>query len=73
MLQKIIGVARDKEITKLNDLTKKAFYETAEEIINDPIYELNDNFWVKISDPIQEELCLVIDNCIQILQKGFDS
>ena len=73
MFTKIMGVAREKEITKLHNLTKKAFYETAEEIINEPIYKLEDNFWAKIREPFQSELYLVIENCLQILNKGFNS
>jgi predicted lipid-binding transport protein (Tim44 family) len=38
MLEKITKVAREKEINKLQELTKKAFFDTAEEIINEPIY-----------------------------------
>ena len=64
MLEKITKVAREKEIEKLQSLTKKAFYDTAEEIINDPIYTLKDSFWPSINDPLHQELCLVIENCL---------
>lgn len=45
MLDKITKAAREKEINKLQELTKKAFYDTAEEIINEPVYSLNEGFW----------------------------
>jgi hypothetical protein len=64
MLAKTIQAAREKEINKLQELTKKAFYDTAEEIINDPVYQLKDNFWVEISGPLNQELSLVIQNCV---------
>ena len=64
MLEKITKVAREKEIEKLQQLTKKAFYDTAEEIINDPIYTLKDSFWPSINAPLHQELCLVIENCL---------
>jgi len=52
MLEKITEVAREKEVLKLQELTKKAFFDTAEEIINEPIYQLNDKFWVQINGPL---------------------
>ena len=73
MLEKITKVAREKEINKLQELTKKAFFDTAEEIINEPIYQLNDKFWVQINGPLHQELCLVIENCLHILKNGFNS
>ena len=64
MLEKITKAAREKEINKLEELTKKAFYDTAEEIINDPVYQIKDNFWESINGPLNQELSLVIQNCI---------
>lgn len=64
MLEKITKVAREKEIEKLQTLTKKAFYNTAEEIISDPVYNLKDGFWKSINGPLHQELSLVIENCL---------
>lgn len=51
---------REKEMEKLKELTKKAFYDTVEEIINDPVYQLKDNFWDEIGEPLRQEMSLVI-------------
>jgi len=52
MLDKVTSVAREKEVEKLQTLTKKAFYDTAEEIISDPVYNLKDDFWKSINEPL---------------------
>jgi len=31
-----------------------------EELINYPIYRLNDNFWEEINSPIKNELALIV-------------
>ncbi len=36
---------------KLIYLTKMAAYETVEDIVNGPIYNLNDDFWREINEP----------------------
>mmetsp|Transcript_696 Transcript_696/g.853 ORF Transcript_696/g.853 Transcript_696/m.853 type:complete len:214 (+) Transcript_696:887-1528(+) len=46
---------RNKEIDKLQSLTTKATFETIEEIVNDPIYNLDDDFWKNISYPLGKE------------------
>jgi hypothetical protein len=69
-LRQIRDLARDQEIDKLKTLTSKATCETIEEIINDPIYSLNDDFWKEINRPLTKELVLVAENCRQILKDG---
>jgi hypothetical protein len=59
------------EIQKLSALTVQATKETMEELINGPIYNLKDDFWTEINEPVKQELALVIQNCRGILQTGF--
>ena len=66
-MNEAIDRARDLEIEKLTKLTVQATKETIEEIINEPIYKLNDDFWDQINRPFCEELSLVIENCREIL------
>ena len=49
----------------------QATKETMEELINGPIYNLKDDFWTEINDPVKQELALVIQNCRAVLQTGF--
>lgn len=44
-----------------------------EELINGPIYNLKDDFWVQINEPIKSELTLIIQNCRGILLSGFQA
>lgn len=66
-----IDTARDLEIQKLLRLTIQASKDTMEELINYPIYKLNDNFWEEINSPIKNELALIVQNCRLILDQGF--
>jgi hypothetical protein len=52
-------VVREKEMEKLRSLTIKATYETIEEIVNEPIYGVDDNFWELIGGALQQEVSLV--------------
>lgn len=54
----------------MNNFTIKATYETIEEIINDAIYNLKDNFWEEIRKPLFKELVLVSEEFKGILRKG---
>lgn len=56
---------------KLTTLTLKAVKETIEEIVNTPVYELNDNFWDEIQDPYCKEMEALMKNVKHILEKGF--
>ena len=47
--------------------------ETMEELINGPIYNLKDDFWAEINQPIKGELDLVVTNCREILATGFQA
>ena len=67
LCQEAINQARDVEIGKLTTLTVQATKESMEELINAPIYELKDDFWIKINEPVKSELTLVIQNCRGIL------
>lgn len=58
------------EIEKLKNLSLKATHQTIEEIVNQPIHELDDDFWAKINKPLIKELVLVSENCSEILMKG---
>jgi hypothetical protein len=44
-----------------------------EELINGPISELKDDFWVQINEPLKSELTLIIQNCRGILLSGFQA
>lgn len=66
-----IDVARDQEIDKLQKLTFDATKETMEELINDPIYKLNDDFWAEINQPVQQELIAIIQQLREVLEVGF--
>lgn len=70
-MQEAIDTARDAEIQKLSQLTVQATKETMEELINGPVYNLQDDFWTEINEPVKQELALVIQNCRGILQTGF--
>lgn len=72
-LTTILNNQREKEIEKLYTLTTKATFDTVEEIINDPVYNLNDNFWDDIKEPYCKEISLVLENCKEILKQGFNS
>lgn len=52
-------------------MTIKATYETIEEIVNEPIYSVDDNFWELIGGALKEEISLVSQNCREILRNGF--
>ena len=56
---------------KMSTLTCKATFETIEEIVNPPIYELKNEFWQDIKDPYTSEMLLVLLNCKKILSEGF--
>lgn len=45
-----------KEIEKLANLAKKVATDSIEVIINEPIYALDDGFWMKIREPYVKEL-----------------
>jgi len=57
----------------MQTLTTKATYETIEEIVNPPIFELKNQFWEEIRNPYVQEMSMVLQNCQQILQTGFNS
>lgn len=56
---------------KLRSLTIKATYETIEEIVNEPIYSVDENFWELIGGALKEEVSLVSQQCREILRNGF--
>lgn len=66
-----IEVAREQEIDKLSKLTIEATKDTMEEMINDPVHKLKDDFWAEINEPIQEELLSIIENLRSVLESGF--
>jgi len=47
----LIASEREKEILKLHVLTEKAAKDIIDTIVNEPIYEMKDNFWKSISFP----------------------
>jgi len=55
----------------MQTITAKATYDTVEEIVNAPIFELNEDFWQDIRDPYTQEINLVLKNCKEILRNGF--
>jgi hypothetical protein len=55
-LRAIIKSQRDREIEKMEKITMKATFETIEEIVNGPIYELRNDFWVEIREPYSNEI-----------------
>lgn len=54
-------------------MTIQATKETMEELINAPIYDLKDDFWIQVNEPLKAELTLVIRNCRSILLSGFQA
>lgn len=68
-----IDTMRNAEIDKLQNICINGTKESIEQIINDPVYELNDDFWDEIQIPLRKELILVSDNCKKILQKGLNA
>lgn len=71
LLLNLVKNARDKEIEKLATITQKATFDTIEEIVNYPIYQLKDDFWAEIRKPYSQEMHAVLLNCQQILREGF--
>jgi len=67
----IIKNMRDREIEKMTTITTKATFETIEEIVNPPVYELKNDFWTDIRNPYTDEMILVLINCKKILNEGF--
>lgn len=63
---------REREMDKMHGITTKATYDTIEEIVNPPIYQLSNNFWKEIREPYLEEIIEVLRNCKAILKNGFD-
>lgn len=62
-IKEVTDDARENEIKKLLKLTIDASKTTLEELINNPIHNLNKNFWKEINDPVKNELALVLANC----------
>jgi hypothetical protein len=58
-LKNQIETVREKEMEKLRSLTIKATCETIEEIVNEPIYGVDDNFWELIGGALKQEVSLV--------------
>lgn len=56
----------------MHTITTKATFETIEEIVSPPVYELKNNFWDDIRDPYVNEIMQVLMNCKQILHGGFN-
>ena len=50
-IDQMVTSEREKEIEKLKQLTTQATYETIDQIINEPIFCIKDNFWQDINDP----------------------
>jgi hypothetical protein len=59
----LIDNARDIEINKLQILTQQAAKDNLEEIINKPIYDINEDFWKQINEPFIHELNTLSGNC----------
>ena len=62
---------KEKEIEKLQELTYKSTKDTIQDLINEPIYNLNEKFWDEIKEPYCAEIESVLENCNKILKKGF--
>ena len=60
LCQEATNQAREVEMSKLQQLTLQAVKDSMEELINAPIYDLTEDFWIKIQEPVKAELCLVI-------------
>ena len=71
-LHSIIKNQREREMDKMHRITTKATYETIEEIVSPPIYELRMEFWNEIRDPYINEILEVLANCKSILRNGFE-
>jgi sugar diacid utilization regulator len=56
ILLNLVKNARDKEIEKLANITQKATFDTIEEIVNYPIYQMKDDFWAEIRKPYAQEM-----------------
>jgi hypothetical protein len=55
----------------MHRITTKATFETIEEIVNPPVYELSNDFWEDIREPYVNEIIQVLLNCKTILYSGF--
>lgn len=52
----------------LNKFCQKASKDTIEQIINGPIYQLDNNFWDLIKGPYTKEISDLRENCEEILE-----
>jgi len=62
-LKSIINNVRQRELEKMQTLTTKATYDTIEEIVNPPIFDLKNTFWEEIRTPYVQEISIVLQNC----------
>lgn len=62
-LLSVIKSQRERELDKMHTITTKATFQTIEEIVSPPIYELNQDFWTDIRDPYISEMFQVLLNC----------
>ena len=58
-------------MTKFYNLTLKATQDVVDDIINQPVYELNQTMWDDINDPFNKEMVAVFDQCTHTLTNGF--
>mmetsp|Transcript_14378 Transcript_14378/g.24485 ORF Transcript_14378/g.24485 Transcript_14378/m.24485 type:complete len:402 (+) Transcript_14378:377-1582(+) len=72
-LERLRDQFKKEEIKKLRELTLNNIKETIDEIVNDPVCNLNDNFWAEVNKPLLKELKLVTEACSDILREGMDS
>ena len=54
-------------------LTQQAAKDNLEQILNKPIYDLNNDFWELMRVPYVRELTEMATNSAQLLQNGFAS
>lgn len=70
-LKSLVQNAKEKEVDKLQILTQQAAKNNIETIINEPIYNLNPQFWEEIREPYLMELRDLSDNCQKVLSESF--
>ena len=71
-LKTFITAMREKEMDKLQKITEEDIKDQLENIINGPVYNLEDDFWDHIRVPYINKLSAVKDSCERILFDGFD-
>ena len=72
-IDKSIEDLRAKELEKLTKIAEKVAQDAIEDIINRPLYNLEDDFWGKIKEPYVKEITKQKKHSEKIMKTSFDA